>query len=468
MRKVKFLDLIALCVLLFAACNTGHSGSEADPKTDTIVFAPTEEIFANPERGLLIQTYYTSGNLNAVANANTIELQRKSASKVTVYLHSYYLTDYMDKDIPQEFLDRLDKNMDALRKGGAKVVLRVSYKSNESESSKPWDATPQWVHRHIDQIAPYLQKHADVILCMQAGFVGVWGEWYYTSNFNFQPQTDADYEPRWEVLEHLLRVLPEDRQLAVRTPDFKMRYLKSRNLGVTPLTAEEAYQPTAKARICGHNDCFVASADDYGTYLGQEDRKFWQEDTKYTMMGGETCQECAYSGGINALKQLELYHWTYLHRDYNTDVLDSWREDGVWEDVMRRLGYRLALDKAVLNKTAKAGKNFEADFWLHNSGFAAPVNKRGLELVFVSVDDPSKKFVYPQTEDPRFWLPGEHTFTLACTLDKAMAGEYNLYINLPDAYDSLHDNPAFSIRLANDDIWDEATGYNFVTTVTVE
>ena len=454
---------LSLCVLLFVAC---HGNT---PQSQTVAFAESDEIFCNPERGLLIQTYYTSADINSRASTNIIEVNRKSNSKVTLYLHSYYLTDYMESDIPQAFLDRLEHNMNALREAGAKVVLRFSYKYDNDDSARPWDATPEWVSRHIDQLAPYLQKHSDVILCLHAGFIGVWGEWYYTSNFNMNPKNDADYEPRWQVLEHILNVLPEDRQVALRTPMFKERYLKTRGLGEAPLTEAEAYLPTSKARLCGHNDCFVASANDYGTYNNNDDRVFWQEDTKYTMMGGETCAECAYSRGENAMKELALYHWTYLHRDYNKDVLDSWREDGVWDDVVRRLGYRFVLDKVTLPKQAKAGKPFEAVFQLHNCGFAAPMNKRAVELVFVSKDDPGKTFVYPQTEDPRFWMPDEdQTFTLSCTLDAAMSGDYDVCLNLPDPYASLHDNPKFSIRLANYDVWDEATGYNLLTTVTIK
>jgi hypothetical protein len=71
--------------------------------------------------------------------------------------------------------------------------------------------------------------------------------------------------------------------------------------------------------------------------------------------------------------------------------------------------------------------------------------------------------------DPRFWLPGEeHTFTLSCTLDPGMSGEYKLYLNLPDPYPSIHDDPRFSIRLANENMWDETTGYNLLATINVE
>ena len=96
-------------------------------------------------------------------------------------------------------------------------------------------------------------------------------------------------------------------------------------------------------------------------------------------------------------------------------------------------------------------------------------NKRDLELIFVNAGNPAQKFVYPQTEDPRFWLPGEeHKFTLSCNLDSDMQGDYKLYLNLPDPYPTLHDDPRYSIRLANDSVWDEATGYNYLTTVNVE
>ena len=39
-------------------------------------------------------------------------------------------------------------------------------------------------------------------------------------------------------------------------------------------------------------------------------------------------------------------------------------------------------------------------------------------------------------------------------------GEYELLLNLPDGYKTLQDNPAYSIRLANEDLWEAATGFN--------
>jgi len=461
------LGVLGLAAVTLTACKDDNKPEPIDK--NVITFTETDELFPNPEKGWLIQTYYTSADLDAHMTRNAANISRQGPEHVTLYLHSYYLTDYMECDIPQAFLDRLEANMNTLREGGAKVVLRFSYKSNESPSNAPWDATPEWVHRHIDQIAPYLHKHADVILCVQCGFIGVWGEWYYTSHFKMNPNKDSDFEPRWEVLEHMLQAVPEDRQVALRTPAYKMRYLQMRGLGATPLTAAEAYQPTNKARICGHNDCFVSSSNDVGTYNGKDDRLFWQEDSKYTFMGGETCQKCQYSNGENAIGQMELYHWTYLNRDYEPKTLKLWRQEGTFSEIQRRLGYLFVLEKMKLKtEQPKAGGKWEADLTLHNRGFAALVNKRAFEIIFVNAADAEDKYVFPQTEDPRTWQPGEHTVALSCTLNDMPAGEYKVYMNLPDPYASLHDNPLYSIRLSNTDVWDEATGYNLLTTVKVE
>jgi len=39
-------------------------------------------------------------------------------------------------------------------------------------------------------------------------------------------------------------------------------------------------------------------------------------------------------------------------------------------------------------------------------------------------------------------------------------GEYELYLNLADPEETLYANPAYSVRLANKDVWEASTGYN--------
>ena len=434
-------------------------GVVADPEEPVVektqTYVESEEIFANPERGFLKQIYYTSQNLNQVQNARTVKKNREDEN-VTLYLDNYFMMDYINSDISQSFLTRMENNFKALRDGGGKAVIRYSYKYDESISSKPWDATKQQVSRHIEQLEPYWHEYQDVILCLEAGFIGVWGEWYYTDNF-------SNMKDRWDIVTQLLEALPEDLQLALRTPGYKMKYLKHIGESVDPLTAAEAYQNTEKARLCGHNDCFVASNNDVGTYANDEEREFWAADTKYTLMGGETCGECEYSDGANAIKEMAKYHWTYINDGYHQDVLNSWVEDGSMNEIKRRLGYRFVLREGTYTLQDNV---YTAALSIENVGFAALAIPRDVELVFVNKEDANDKYVYKQDVDPRFWMAGESTTVeLEANLDADMMGEYDVYLNLPDSHANLHDNPAFSIRLANEDMWDEERGYNYLTDI---
>ena len=109
---------------------------------------------------------------------------------------------------------------------------------------------------------------------------------------------------------------------------------------------------------------------------------------------------------------------------------------------------------------AAAGKALRVRFNIKNSGFAAPGNPRHVELVLV--DGNGKKTVYEFKDvDVRYWFANE-TVTVDKLIDlpKDASGNCTLYLNMPDPKATLHDNPLFSIRLANDGVWNEKTGYN--------
>lgn len=64
----------------------------------------------------------------------------------------------------------------------------------------------------------------------------------------------------------------------------------------------------------------------------------------------------------------------------------------------------------------------------------------------------------------QLWLPGPgETNTLQITAAKpadAALGAYELFLNLPDPYPSLHDRPEYSLRLANEGIWETSSAFN--------
>ncbi|MBO7300679.1 MAG: DUF4832 domain-containing protein [Tidjanibacter sp.] len=437
---------------------------ETYPDLTEVTYTSHNKVIVNPERGLYTQKSYHSvddGSLSSSASKAARTANR------SLFLTLFYLTDYIDSDIEQEYLDNMQTTFDNIRKGGTKAIVRFAYKNNEDVSNKPWDATQEQVARHIEQVAPILRKNADVILTVQAGFIGVWGEWYYTSNFHFPISTAEQYADRRKVVDALLEALPTDRQVELRTPEFKM---KMYNVGLADtLTVATAHNGSDLARLAGHNDCFLASSSDTGTFnngRGKGDWLFWDAETRYTIMGGETCGVSSYSKCENSIKRMEEQHWTYLNLDYHRDVINGWNTDGCFTEIQTRLGYRLALTKAFFTPEPTVGGDFRAVLKIENSGFAAPMNPRGCELVLVS--EAGAKTTYKLNVDPRFWFEKSvNTIDTTITLP-AEAGKYKLYLNLPDGYESLASDPKYSIQLANNNVWDDKTGYNLLTEVTIK
>ena len=219
---MKKLSLLLASAALFFAC-TPEVKVDIYEGLDHQTYKESDENIPNPERGFYNPLSFRSSNGNPIPQS-TIESLRFLGR--TLFHTSYYPTEFMESDISEEFLNLMRANMQSLREGGAKCILRFAY--SDSETEKPWDPKPEIVHRHIQNIKPILQEYGDVILCFQAGFIGVWGEWYYTENFVSNPQTPGQHALRKQVVDAMLDALPADRQVALRTPMFKrMMYAES-------------------------------------------------------------------------------------------------------------------------------------------------------------------------------------------------------------------------------------------------
>lgn len=463
MKKTLLLLSFLLSVLFLTACKTPEGnlvitppdppeepgGVQEQPKTQVIeaTFTEATQHLVNPERG------FYGGAVDVFSSSNPVSVSRAKSVRekgMTLMYIGFYLRSFLDGDISEAYLNMVRKSLDAVRSAGIKCVLRFAYQN--SESSKPWDAPVDVVLRHVEQLKPILQENEDVIFILQAGFVGVWGEWYYTENFNMNPSSDEDFEPRRRLVTALLDALPESRQIALRTPEFKMRMY---NLSLKDtLTAASAHDGSALSRLAGHNDCFGASVDDWGTFDNvTSDRKFWKADSRYSIMGGETCNVSNYCTCSASLRDMQDYHWTYLNSGYNSSVLSRWTDKGCMDEIKDRLGYRLVMHKASCTGILEKGRQVHLVLDFENKGFAAPMNPRGAELVFVAPDGKNTRF--PLNSDPRTWHPGPHQVEVDCTLPDAKG---TFYLALEDPL--LAERPEYSIALANEGVFDAATGWN--------
>lgn len=437
--------------------------SASAQSVETVPYTASSAVFCNPERGIFTHQEFHSGDNYALSDQLVNRCRQEG---ISIMFCGFVMEDYRNCMIPDSYLQRIRQNLATLRRGGMKAVVRFSY--SFSESDKPWDCPWALTKTHIAQLRPILRENADVICLLEAGFVGVWGEWYYTENYNFEPRSIDDYKPRREVLDALLEAMPADRFVAVRYPDAKLKTLNITYADT--ITAATAYDGSTRSRLSFHNDGFLATSDDYGTFQNKQDaRKYWMQETRYVPMGGETAKLSTYCSVDNAAKQMANYHWSYINKDYHLDVIKKWREEGLYNKMERLIGYRFSLTEGYYPTAAQAGEPYALTLKIHNDGWAAPYNPYSMQIVWTSVDDPRRQYVLPVKQDIRLWQAGtDHSLILRMVLPADMPlGRYTVGLRIADTTPSLAGRPEYCIRLANDGLWDATTGINVLRTVDV-
>ena len=270
-----------LYAVLFAwLCLTGIGKEAWAGRADTTInYVESHEDILNPERGFYRQQNIFASNYVPLDKKTLISYRtdqkvgkaQYSVRSSLLYVE-YVLDTFTHAVISEVFLNNFNTDCATARSAGVKLIVRFCY-VNKSHGGNcadgicpPYgDAPKAVVLNHIQQLKPYLQQNADIIACMQMGFIGIWGENYYSDYFGDASKSgngrvlDTNWRDRVEVLKALLTALPKSRMIQVRVPQLKQRYLYGVNASVDspPLNDRESFSGTDKARIGFHNDCFA-------------------------------------------------------------------------------------------------------------------------------------------------------------------------------------------------------------------
>ena len=439
---------------------------------NVITYTPDNvSIFPNPERGF---TDELGGETKLSDSKNHVvkpdeewyfdldDEDNADRRTQTLVMLMYYLYNYRSKDLSNKILQGFDEDMQILREHGFKCVLRFAY---DWSSNK--DADVAQAKKHIAQLKPYLAKNADVIYVLETGFVGQWGEWYYSEHYGNETQHLND--KRRQILEAMLDACPAGRFLLVRYPMIKTEYLGD----TVSLKYDEAYSSSPRARIGCHNDAFLNEWGNMGTYASDEHsddpkvRQYIANETLYVPNGGETnVEDTDEFPGLpeqvyaKAEEEMRKYHWSFCGSTYSEEVTDRWREHGIFEELDRVMGYRYQLTTATIPDAAHAGEEARIVLKIKNVGCAPLYNERPAYIV---LKNQNSVYSIPLASDPRRWLPNG----VVTTIDEHITipedipnGTYDLYLHMPDASPTIAADPRYAVRFANVDIWDAETGMN--------
>jgi hypothetical protein len=464
--------------MLAPGAASAHTRPQPEHHASSVSVAYTADHtnIANPARGFyhVADTHYLDAVGTGWTPMDAAELRSWRADGITQVLREVYLENFGGAggayNLTPDLLRKVNADFATARRAGVEVILRFAYTLPPDGVWPPptpyGDAPVARVLHHIRQLGPVLRRNADVIETVQQGFIGLWGEGYYSDYFSDPADpsivTASNWADRAKVLRALLDQLPASVTVQERT-----MYMKQRIFGVPTgaagaLTPEQAFSGSDLSRVGFHNDCFLASPDDYGTFLSDPlslDETYLALDSRYVPVGGETCNvNPPKSEWPSAEALMARFHYTYLNTEYNQDVLDTWGTAG-YAAAAKRLGYRFTLLNGSFSRQVTAGGELHVDLAVENSGFATPFQKRPVQLVLVGAKHSYRLTLHT---DPRRWTAGTVTDVSAevAVPDRIPSGSYRLTLALPDPAPSLRHRADYAIRLADVGTWDAANGWN--------
>jgi hypothetical protein len=301
----------------------------------------------------------------------------------------------VSQDLTEDALNVLQQTFDNIRENGTHAIVRICY--------DPWyngrsNVTPdhKWVMRHVEQLAPVLSKNTDVIVALEMGMHGAYGEMHSDTNIT--------YDRVAEATNLMLRSTPPELKILTRTGNYSAKVLGFDNWGKDFYVGGEKFEEIAKAkgdtmyRVGMFNDGYLGTQYDYGTWgadcntsICREEGVAWLE--KYginTPYGGEALTTAENYQVINTPEFLAYEgfrtHTSYLNIQWNNNLIDSWKKTPFTQKdfdydparvdslsgfkyINDHLGYRFVLRESWLSDTVGADGDFKAKLRIQNVGF---------------------------------------------------------------------------------------------------
>ena len=495
---------------------SGGSGTTLVSKT----YTESSSEISNPERGLYKQMdfVFKNGSVyygSSVMSASKVSKEMADFTDGTLLQINFWLKEFKNTStISSTAVSKIEEILGLVRNNGKKAIIRFGYSDSSSSSEKPYDATPSRIRAHINTLKTVFDNCTDVIYLVQAGFIGAWGEGYYSTNFTtdqychhdyyianssgtkyedwtYKSGTTTrvmDYENRKSVYDALYSAVPSSRQIALRTPFHKRFYLYPKSID-TWTQLDRVSTGSKESRFAFHNDVFMIDDNremDTFYYDVNRDRTMWKQQSAYLACGGETGSidesdpdNAAYVNYKKSLTQAAVvkyikdYHISYLHHHMGSYMFKWWNSKGWIPAIQKAMGYRLWLkDFKITGSSLSSGKTVTVSLTINNSGAAPVINSRPMKLVLLSSSgsattlkktDGSSSF-----GDIREILSGSSkTFTFDVTLPRDIVSGDRIAIYMPDADlngNRLDKKAVYSIRLANSSMSFVDRGYNIIYT----
>ena len=388
----------------------------------------------------------------------------------------------------------------------------------EGMSTVPGFAHLTWIQYHLLQLKPIFHEFEDIIMAVDAGTFGPWGE-IHTSTLSRDPKANT------MLLNTLLDVVPPSRSIMVKAgqvvPWYNATYGTdiSYSIGGHLALDDKSIVPpppsgSPQSRFGIFDDSYERgiSARDRFLNLVRGQRNFFGGELGggthdpsdiytsppallYTSAFYRTAYLCAeWSGG--RMKVLEQFPYTnntidvditFPHSKKTVAVLYDPVYEGknVLEYFRDRMGYRFVLREAKVSQRVERNGTLTFEGKLQNVGFGNVVNRKKVSVLLKSKAG-AESYRALTNLDARDWQTAEVgpngempdsratntdawrdvNFSIAMAdFGDVPAGDYDIYLKINDPKEASPDKR--SIQFANRNVWNASLGANLIGATTV-
>lgn len=165
---------------------------------------------------------------------------------------SSYNPNGKDGPIDDWYLEWIDSSLSNLRKNGGSCIIRACYAIEGERKAEPSDFTV--LLKHQEQLASVFSKYSDVIVAVECGMAGQYGEMHSGS------YSDSTYKSK--ILDKWLTTLPDEITVNVRTLDEYIYYITNSDI------YKNKYRGKTIKGVSYPNDITRANFSDY-TFKGE-------------------------------------------------------------------------------------------------------------------------------------------------------------------------------------------------------
>lgn len=399
----------------------------------------------------------------------------------------------VSQPLTQDMLDAFEAMLDGVRKRGKSAIVRFAY-DPWYNGTKTCDPDQSLILTHLKQLGEVYSRNTDVIVFVELGMYGSWGEMHSSTN-----GTNTNIA---EALQTLLVATPPEIKIGVRRPDIVAQWLKvndGNDYSGFDIDSDRFKQALAEKgdtiyRVGMYNDGYLGSSSDLGTVgmgvsghqMTREMMVKWLERySQHTPYGGELVANYNGDNPINTPEYLSVEgfrtHTSYLNYEWHQPTILGWKEmvfngddaeyngcDG-YTYVANHLGYRFVLRKSLLPDSVAPNKDIPINLTIENVGFGNLTKSK--KVTFVFVGENSIYEIEPNNSiNPRDWESRKSVdLQTSITLPNGVeTGNYRLYLRVSELGDLDKDNNLYCVQFGNPSSqYDSKLGANLIGNIVV-